>query len=120
MKFVCVGSFGMVGSVEELAIEGEQMANSPVGETIPGANQPPGAALLLHEPAGHRDLAVRPGGVRSRLGDDVRGGAIQPLRVERSPPLPRGPRCRRESILPGQQLLVHHWHSDATGQRSEP
>lgn len=85
--------------------------------SLAGADQPSGAALLLHESIGDRDLALRPGGVRSGVGDDVRRGAVQSLRVEQSASVSRQLGSRRESILLVEQLLVHHRDSHAAGQR---
>lgn len=84
---------------------------------LAGANEPSGTTLLLHESTGDRNLAVRPGGVRSGIGNYVRRGAIQSLRVEQSASVSRRTGHCRESVLFIEQLLVHYRNSHAAGQR---
>lgn len=84
---------------------------------LAGANEPSGATLLLHESTRDRNLAVRSGGVCSCIGDYVRRGAIQSLRVEQSASVScRAGHCR-ESVLFIEQLLVHYRNSHAAGER---
>jgi len=84
---------------------------------LAGANQPSGATLLLHESISDWDLAVRSGSVRSGIGDHVRRGAVQSLRMEQSASMSRRIGNCRESVLFIEQLLVHHRDPHATGQR---
>lgn len=85
-----------------------------------GADQSADAPLLLHESAGHRDLAVCAGRVHAGLFHAVCDGALLPVRVEQSAPVPPGVGRCGEPILGVEQFLVHYRHILATGLRTEP
>lgn len=84
-----------------------------------GSYKPRDETLLLHEPSGGRDLALRPRCLRTRFYYHVHRGEVLPLRVAESPSMRHGERPRRESVLNGQLVLVHHWHTYAARVRPQ-
>lgn len=79
-----------------------------------GADESADATLLLHESAGHRDLAVRPGRLYAGLVHTICYGALLAVRVEQSSPVPPGVWRRGESVFGFEQFLVHNRHIPAT------
>ena len=85
-----------------------------------GSNQSTNASVQLHESTGSRHLAVCVGSLYSSLHHNVHCGAILTLWMAQSTSLWCWEPSSGKPVLTGQQLLVHHWHSHATGIRPEP
>lgn len=76
-------------------------------------DEPANAAVLVHEPAGRGDLAVRDGRLHPGQFHAVRHGALLAVRVEQPAPVQRGERRGRKPIYHLQQFLVHNGHLPA-------
>ena len=83
------------------------------------SDEPADAPVLVHEPTGRGDLAVRHGRLHPGQFHAVRHGALLALRMEQPAPVQRRQRRRRKPILHLQQLLVHYGHLPAPGIRSQ-
>lgn len=85
-----------------------------------GSNQSTDTPVQLHESTGSGHLAVCAGSLCFSLHDNVYRGAILTIWMAQSTSLWCGESSGGESVLTGQQLLVHHWHSYATGIWPQP
>lgn len=88
-------------------------------DSVEGAREPAGEALLLHEPSGHGHLAVRPIRIRPGIYNNVRGGEILALRMAQPPPLRDRQRSRQKPVLSSQLVLVYNRDSYAARVGSE-